>query len=149
MTVAVLNSDGDRWCKRKTHCSFAKCWSARIQRPTQRSTDGAAGPAQCRVYGFLNLWHDSAAGIAEHGTAGNPSSMALQAIPADFHFVDDHHKMCRVMAEVVRRMRSAPEVDVAELDQAPGFEPNLEANDDDDTLQHLEQRMDEMLQRYE
>ena len=48
-------------------------------------------------------------------------------------------------------MRSAPEVDVAELDQAPGFEPNpepnLEANDDDDTLQHLEQRMDEMLQR--
>ena len=79
-------------------------------------------------------------------------NMALQAIPADFHFVDNHHKMCRVMAEVVRRMRSAPEVDVAELDQAPGFEPNLEPyleanDDDDDTLQHLEQRMDEMLQR--
>eukprot|EP00434_Breviolum_minutum_P015599 symbB.v1.2.013741.t1/scaffold978.1/size277179/2 len=30
--------------------------------------------------------------------------MALQAIPADFHFVDDHHKMCRVMAEVSREV---------------------------------------------
>ena len=60
----------------------------------------------------------------------------------------------------MRRLHRAPEVigtqtqvGVAALDQAPGFEPNLEpnleANDDDDTLQHLEQRMDEMLQRYE
>ena len=138
MTVAVLNSDGVsvRRIAALPSAGVQGGFSApRSARPMVPQDPLNAVSMDSLICGMIQLLESQ--------------NMALQAIPADFHFVDDHHKMCRVMAEVVRRMRSAPEVDVAELDQAPGFEPNLEANDDDDTLQHLEQRMDEMLQRYE
>ena len=86
MTVAVLNGDGVSL--RRIAALPSAGVQGGFQRPTQRSTNGAAGPAQCRVYGFLNLWHDSAAGIAEHGTAGNPSRLPLcrqppQDVPGD------------------------------------------------------------------